>query len=116
MSGAILIAASGRIPPLTATLNDTFVYGNGFTPGTLQAFSPVTCSVVGGVPPYTYDWTAVSGDGSIYANSDKAATTRFSRYTTDNDTYIAIWKCVVTDAAAATTDSIDVTVQFEGFS
>lgn len=116
MSGAILVAASGRIPPLTAVLNDISVFGNGFVPGTLQAFSPVTCNVVGGIPPYSYNWTYVSGDGSVYANSDGSATTRFSRYTTDTTLYTAVWKCVVTDAAAATVDSDTVTVQFEGFS
>ena len=115
MSGAVLVTASGRVPPLAATLDRTSVFGNGFIPGTLLAFSPVTCSAVGGVPPYSYNWTYVSGDGSIYANSDGSATTRFSRYTTSTTPYSAVWKCVVTDGAAATVDSNTITVEFEGF-
>jgi len=114
MSGATLIVASGRVPALVASLTGTALFGVAPVPGTAQTISSVTCSVVGGVPPYTYNWTWVAGDTDAYANSDTSATTRFSRYNATPAVYFSVWKCVVTDAAATSVDSPTVNVSLEG--
>lgn len=114
MSGAVLATATGRIPDFTATLSKSTLSGVGFPPGTIQTYSGTGCEAVGGVPPYTYLWTYVSGDTSVYANTPTAASTRFSRYISGVASYSAVWNCAVEDSEATTINSNSVTITLEG--
>lgn len=64
----------------------------------------VVVNVTGGVPPYTYQWTRVSGDGKAAC----VAPTSFSTYWTanlyKNNTSSSYWKCTVTDSIGNTVD------------
>jgi hypothetical protein len=67
-------------------------------------------TATGGTSPYTYAWTRISGSTLITANSASAATTTFTGTPlVNNTTYDAVFRCTVTDNAAAT-KTVDVTV------
>lgn len=69
-----------------------------------------TVTAFGGTTPYTYAWTRNSGSTSISANSASAATTTFTGTSlVSGSTYTAVFRCTVTDNAAATT-TVDVPV------
>jgi hypothetical protein len=69
-----------------------------------------TVTATGGTAPYTYSWVRTSGSTLITANSASAATTTFTGTPlVNNTTYDAVFRCTVTDNAAAT-KTVDVTV------
>ncbi len=69
-----------------------------------------TVTATGGTSPYTYAWTRISGSTLITADSASAATTTFTGTPlVNNTTYDAVFRCTVTDSAAAT-KTVDVTV------
>lgn len=84
--------------------------------GTAQTSTPSLCSASNGVPPYTYLWTYVSGDTSIYTNTATSASAYFSRFFPDVAEFSAVWKCVVTDAAATVVDSNTVSITLVRYS
>lgn len=117
MSGAVLgvtfSTGGGGGGGLTAEVNFTAAGGTGYAPGTARS-DPIICTGVNGVPPYTYLWTYVSGDTDIFATRVNESTTRFSRYISAEGTFTGVWKCVVTDSAAATADSPPIDISLEG--
>jgi len=112
MSGATIALLGGQ-GAYSASTNFLSADGVGFAPGTTQTNRAVTVTANGGLPPYTYAWTRVSGDTEIYANNPTSATTRFSVYSATSDTYVTVFKCVVTDFEANPVDSNTVTVQLD---
>ena len=72
-------------------------------------------TVSGGVAPYSYSWTKLSGD-SITANSATAATTTFSATGLfSGEARDATFRCTVTDSTGGTplTATADVFVSIE---
>lgn len=70
-----------------------------------------TVTVTGGVGPFTYAWTIVSGDPSFTPNSPTSASTTFTGTTTDPGVpTFATYKCVVTDTATGLTSDTSNTV------
>ena len=69
-----------------------------------------TVNVTGGLPPYTYLWTKVSGK-TIAVNSPTSATTSFSIAGSNGDSFGSTYKCTVTDDASAVV-SANVEVSF----
>ena len=71
----------------------------------------VTVTVTGGIAPYSYAWSHVSGDTGVVVDSPSAATTTFTATPGLNATKSAIKRCTVTDSTSGTalTKSIDVT-------
>ena len=78
--------------------------GNG--PYTTNA---VVVTASGGVSPYTYAWTKVSG-GTVTISSATATSVTWSASGTAPETKAAVWKCSVTDAIGTVTDSGAVSV------
>lgn len=70
---------------------------------------PVTATPAGGLGPYTYAWTRLSGVGS--ANSPTSASTTFSATLSNGDDVSGVFRVTVTDSLANTATA-DVTVQF----
>ncbi len=67
-----------------------------------SASSPnLTANVAGGTPPYTYQWTYVSGASYFYCWYPTADITRFTAYTTFGGHQYGTWKCTVTDSLLA---------------
>lgn len=78
------------------------------TAGTITT-DTVTAAASGGTPGYTYAWTKVSGDSITAVSAATAATTFQATSVTTGETRTAIFRCTVTDGAAATA-TVDVTV------
>lgn len=118
MPGAILVSFGTSTPTggsFQATANRSHLTGFiAATPGTAQTTQATTVTAINGTPPYTYQWTFVSGDNEIYPNSSVSATTRFSKYIGTPGSADAVYKCEVTDDTATTVDSQNVTVHLEG--
>jgi len=74
-------------------------------------FSPVivTCSVIGGYPPYTYSWQFANGATGFYVSSPTAQSVQFYRNDTAGSDLTA-WVCVVTDSQGNSATSNGVTV------
>lgn len=89
------------------------VSGDRIGPGSVTS-DPATVVASGGTPGYTYAWTRVSGDTSIFCNSPTSATTTWTRSSATVHIYTAVWKCTVTDSVAATRSiTLIVTMIFE---
>ncbi len=117
MSGVLscLAKTSTSGVSLTATADPGILDGRGRWegPSTIRTRLPTSVFVVGGTPPYTYDWNFVSGSAEIYAETPVDNSTYFSAYLVDfPQTETAIWSCTVTDALSntATTNSVSVSL------
>lgn len=73
---------------------------------------PITATPSGGLSPYTYSWTRVSGVGTV--NSPTSATTTFSATLANGDDVSGTFRVTVTDSLA-TVATADVTIQFISF-
>lgn len=73
----------------------------------------VTATATGGVNPYTYLWSYVSGDTGIYATSFTSSNTYFARYGGPVSSYSAVWKCTATDSDGTQVDSNVVTITLD---
>jgi len=58
---------------------------------------PATAAPTGGVGPYTYAWTKVSGPAGITAVTPSAASTRFTTTFAAAGVLDTVWKCTITD-------------------
>lgn len=115
MSGVIAVLATGK-PALGASINPILIGGFKVGAGTVLSSQSAVVTVIGGVPPYTYLWTLVSGDTEIGPISGAASSTKFSAYMeTAGTSYAAVYKCVVTDAAAVSVDSNSIDVTMDTF-
>lgn len=112
MSGAVAVLSTGK-PTFAASVAQTDLGATRFGPGTAVTLQTAIATVVGGVPPYTYAWTLVSGDTEIGPISGTASATKFSAYFASVGSYAAVYKCVVTDAAANSVDSNNINVDME---
>jgi len=98
---------------MTASASPTSLYKSGLTASQTTASTTVTPS--GGVSPYTYAWTLLSGD-TLTVNSPSAATTTFSKTgMLPGDSFDATYRCTVTDSTSGTplTATADVPVTIE---
>jgi len=88
---------------------------NDFAPASCMATSSsATTTVSGGLEPYTFLWTFVSGD-SFSINTPTASNTTFSKTntTSGSPSFNGIYKCVVTDDNGQTAeDTVSVTLNF----
>ena len=114
--------ASTTEPPSTgiasSTLTISSVLGASAVPTSIEktdttasiTTASTTVTASGGTSPYTYAWTRNSGSTAISANSASAATTTFTGSSlASGTTYSAVFRCTVTDNAAAT-KTVDVNV------
>lgn len=104
---AALLANSAQ--PLLAIADPSVATGGGTGLGTVVT-SAVQANPVGGVGPYTYSWTYLSGDVGFSAVSSTSTSTTFSiTLSTYSDYKVAVWRCTITDSAGQTaTCDVDV--------
>ena len=113
---APLVLILGREAPLSASVNPTGLSGFVIGSGTAVTGLTAICTAAGGAPGYTYLWTFVSGDSDIGPINGTSASTKFNAYFSGPGILQAVYKCVVTDAAANVVDSNTVTISMECFS
>lgn len=90
---------------ITVVTNPSAVAGSsaaGTPSGTVTSVGAMTCSVIGGLPPYAYTWH-VSGGG--VALSPNAPTTRIAGTVTGETTLSGSAFCTITDADAHTVNT-----------
>ena len=112
MSGAVMVLSTGR-PTLRASILPTGLSAVRFGPGTATTLQTAVVTVVGGTLPYTYLWTRVSGAADIGPINGTSSSTKFSAYHAGLGSYETVYKCVVTDGAAASVDSNHITINTE---
>jgi hypothetical protein len=97
----------------TASASPTAVSGSGNSPsGITISTGPSSVTVTGGVAPYTYSWTKVSGISGWSAISPTSASSSFRcSGVIAGDTETSTWHCTVTDAASGTAVSNTISAQ-----
>lgn len=103
------------VVPLSATNNVSALSGSGAHNVSVPIYttSSVTCTASGGTPGYTYSWSRVSGDTSIFPRNGSSSTTDFGRLCAAAGTFIAVWRCTVTDSvpnSVAATPDVTITI------
>jgi hypothetical protein len=113
VTGAVQLLMGGAARPLSASASPSSVSGSTASSGTATT-NATTCTASGGLAPYTYAWSRVSGDTSTSANSATSAATTFSASVGPvNSSRVSVWKCTVTDALGHAADSNTVSVDLE---
>lgn len=101
----------GGSAPLSAVITPGGVYGFNYY-GTVISSAPAVCNVTGGIPPYTYLWSRLSGSSDCKAQTPTASSTYFALFAGGNPYSVDCdWACTVTDSAstvAASTNTISV--------
>lgn len=103
---------SNTPPPLSASISPNPTYGSRTGAGSVTA-GPATVAPSGGVAPYSYSWSRVSGD-AFTINSPTAYATTFTAAVPAGVLRFGIYQCVVTDSLGATV-APNTTVELESF-
>lgn len=95
---ALSAASSAGGGSLTTTKSPNSAFGSGQNTITTNS---ITVTASGGIGPYTYAWTKVSGD-TFTIGSPSSASTNFSAQPGPYNEMSAVYKCTVTDANSDT--------------
>jgi hypothetical protein len=91
------VAMSGSVsnPSTTAAINGSVNYTKNVA---------VSVSFTGGLAPFSYAWSLVSGDGTVTATNAASTNANFlvNRFSSPGEVMTLIAQCIVTDATAAT--------------
>lgn len=112
LNPALLSAYSGI---LKVTVSPDYVYGfANLGYGSATAVTPnITAIASGGSAPYAYTWSFVSGSSVPTLINLSPGVACWQVTSSTPDSYIAIWRCVVVDAALNVVYSQNVTVEIE---
>ena len=97
--------------PLAAVARPTTLSASRVGPGEVSIGS-VTCTVSGGVAPYTYSWQRTGGYAGFWVTASTSATTQVVGGAGEVGTYSAQFKCTVTDARGQSVESNGVGASF----
>lgn len=112
MSGAAIVSAvGGASGGFFATASPTSTTSTKATAGSQQTSVSIVANPFGGLPPYTYAWTLVSGNPLVYPVSPTAVLSKFAGTSFEPDVYTAVYKCVITDSVGSTADTNNVTIE-----
>lgn len=78
--------------------------------GFVESSSGPSASVIGGVGPFTYNWTRISGSTAFGVSDATALNPTWFGSDVPNGANVATWRLTVTDTANGNTASIDITV------
>jgi len=111
-SGTISISnfyGTSNIPTLSVTADGVFGFNSGPSfSGFVTTFDSPNTTPTGGVGPYTYAWTRVSGFSPAISSST-AQNPTWSETVSDGTDSISTWRVTVTDSGSRTA-STDITV------
>ena len=105
--------------PLAVSLSDTVAYGFiliEHPPAPSTAFTNnIVVSVYGGYPPYTLNWTRVSGSNEPVISLITGYDVVWSLAKGTNTIINSVWHCTVTDSVAnmVASDNVSVELEFE---
>lgn len=105
---------ASALTALTASASGNAFADSSFA-GTLTT-NTVTVTPSGGLAPYTYAWTRISGDTSTTCNSPSSASTNWSATVgAVNPDRNSTWRCRVTDSASQIFDvNVSVSISYTG--
>jgi hypothetical protein len=113
---ATLRLVASLAPAMTASITPPYETAYGYSPGVATVTSgSVVAAPTGGLAPYTYAWTRLSGVGTI--NSPALATSSFSASVAESETDSGEFQVTVTDSAGQTataTANVDFTNTYTG--
>lgn len=110
LDGATLRTVATFTSPLSATPS-TLTQATTSTTSSFMISDPVTCTPSGGLAPYTYAWTIISGTAGV--GSPSSASSTFSKTVSGFGTpEYATAQCVVTDSLGDTA-TVTVSLVFE---
>lgn len=99
------VASAGSLMAVSVPANVSKTQGS-FGPGALAlTTNNAVCQATGGLAPYTYLWSQVSGDAMV-PTAPAFSSCRFGANVNLGDTLSAVFKCTVTDANGATTEAL----------
>jgi len=112
MTVAVLASIAGATTtpgssPLFVSVNPTSANGTSTGGGDCTS-NFLTVSVSGGIGPYTYAWTKVSGDTMSTSDHDGPVTS-FTATLTINQSKYAVYRCTVTDSVG-NVNSVDASI------
>jgi hypothetical protein len=108
----LLGAGAPSVSSLSASNSPSSTYNLTFEAGTIVS-NPVTCTAFNGAPPYSYNWSHVSGSVFTIDNPSNATTT-FSTNLASVGIYSGVYRCTVTDTASGSVVATpDVTIVLE---
>ena len=109
---AFLAATAGS---LKVILSANTAYGSatlGYGPATATS-APIVAVASGGIAPYTYLYSYVSGDATVYKVGFSPNIASWAITTSTPGTYISIWKCQVTDDVGHIAYSENITITLD---
>lgn len=105
--------------PLNVSLSDTTAYGFvliAHPPSPSTAYTNnIVVTVSGGEPPYTLNWTRVSGSSEPVISLNTGSDVIWALGKGTNITVNSVWHCTVTDSVAnmVASDNVNVQLEFE---
>lgn len=104
--GALMVATAARARTLSASASPSAIgVGEGY----------VTVSVSGGVGPYSYQWTRISGSTDIEVSDPNSPVVEFGWVgPSSGPPRLSAWVCQVTDSANDTVSTNSVHVAYGG--
>ena len=113
MTGAVAAFVAGGAAAFTATIPATlYGSGSGATSSGSVTTGSASVTVSGGIAPYTYAWSYISGNSSITITTPTGSSTTFSA-TVAGIPKQANYQCTVTDSLGHTAVSGTINVTLE---
>lgn len=85
--------------PFSVGVSPPFASSVAYSATPINMFSgPITCAPNGGIAPFTYAWTKISGDTLQFVGSSTAPSVEFYQGVGPGFYYSAVYRCTVTDA------------------
>lgn len=107
-----IILLGSNTTPLVVSLSSTEAAGGRHGAG-ICFTGTIDATALGGVAPYTYAWSYVSGDTGIAAIPSNGPSTVFRATLATNETKFGVWKLIVTDTLGTVSAPVFVNIYLE---
>jgi len=104
---ALLAGVVRRLEALQVAATEPYNFG--IAPGLVTSDTPGT-SVTGGLAPYTFNWTYVSGEPGFSISSTTEQNPTWSFFFDTPSIVSAVWRVTVNDSAGSAPVTLDITI------